>query len=65
MAILITLAVDCGRPAIPSNTFAIYENTTVGSTVEYFCNSSLVLCGSEACFINRTWSGSVHNCISE
>ena len=60
-----TLAVDCGRPAIPSNTFAIYENTTVGSTVTYFCNSSLVLCGSEACLPNGTWTGLTHNCISK
>ena len=60
-----TLALDCGRPAIPTNTFAIYENTTVGSTVTYFCNSSSVLCGNNTCLPSGIWAGSVHNCISE
>ena len=60
-----TSAVDCGRPAIPANVFAIYENTTVGSTVTYFCNSSYVLCGSDTCLPNSTWAGLAHNCSSE
>ena len=36
----LAMLVDCGDPRIPANGYASYENTTLGSTVTYSCNSS-------------------------
>ena len=62
-----TLAIECGRPAVPANAFLNNENTTLNATVTYSCISSYTLCGNRmrTCLPDGTWTGVAPRCVSK